>query len=68
MKEAELAYITTSEAGRISLAENYVGLPLWLAKLDEDRTSSLLTMFPLYRGECQSSAYEANCHNFFIEL
>ena len=28
MKEAELAYITTSEAGRISLAENYVGLPL----------------------------------------
>ena len=27
MKEAELAYITTSEAGRISLAENYVGLP-----------------------------------------
>ena len=28
MKEAELAYITSSEAGRISLAENYVGLPL----------------------------------------
>ena len=28
MKEAELAYITTSEAGRVSLAENYVGLPL----------------------------------------
>ena len=28
MKEAELAYITKSEAGRISLAENYVGLPL----------------------------------------
>jgi len=28
MKEADLAYITTSEAGRISLAENYVGLPL----------------------------------------
>ena len=28
MKEAELAYITNSEAGRISLAENYVGLPL----------------------------------------
>ncbi len=28
MKEAELAYITTSEAGRISLAENYVGLQL----------------------------------------
>ena len=28
MKEAELAYITSSEAGRTSLAENYVGLPL----------------------------------------
>ena len=28
MKEAELAYITSSEAGRISLAENYVGLAL----------------------------------------
>ncbi|MGC6518313.1 MAG: 4-hydroxybenzoate 3-monooxygenase [Candidatus Puniceispirillaceae bacterium] len=28
MKEAELSYITTSEAGRLSLAENYVGLPL----------------------------------------
>ena len=28
MKEAELAYITTSQAGRQSLAENYVGLPL----------------------------------------
>ncbi len=28
MKEAELAYITTSKAGRVSLAENYVGLPL----------------------------------------
>ena len=28
MKEAELAYITSSEAGRQTLAENYVGLPL----------------------------------------
>ena len=28
MKEAELAYITSSNAGRTSLAENYVGLPL----------------------------------------
>ena len=28
MKEAELAYITTSEAGRRMVAENYVGLPL----------------------------------------
>ena len=28
MKVAELAYITSSEAGRTSLAENYVGLPL----------------------------------------
>lgn len=28
MKEAELEYITSSEAGQISLAENYVGLPL----------------------------------------
>ena len=28
MKEAELAYITSSVAGRQSLAENYVGLPL----------------------------------------
>ena len=28
MKEAELSYITSSAAGRISLAENYVGLPL----------------------------------------
>lgn len=28
MKEAELAYITSSAAGRASLAENYVGLPL----------------------------------------
>ena len=28
MKEAELAYITSSQAGRQSLAENYVGLPL----------------------------------------
>jgi p-hydroxybenzoate 3-monooxygenase len=28
MKEAELAYITTSDAGRRMLAENYVGLPL----------------------------------------
>ena len=28
MKEAELAYITSSEAGRQTMAENYVGLPL----------------------------------------
>lgn len=28
MKEAELAYITTSNAGRKMVAENYVGLPL----------------------------------------
>ena len=28
MKEAELAYITTSDAGRRMVAENYVGLPL----------------------------------------
>jgi p-hydroxybenzoate 3-monooxygenase len=28
MKEAELAYITTSDAGRQMVAENYVGLPL----------------------------------------
>ena len=28
MKEAELAYVTTSEAGRQMVAENYVGLPL----------------------------------------
>ncbi len=28
MKEAELAYITTSDAGRKMVAENYVGLPL----------------------------------------
>ena len=28
MKTAELAYITTSEAGRKMMAENYVGLPL----------------------------------------
>jgi len=28
MKEAELAYVTTSEAGRRMVAENYVGLPL----------------------------------------
>ena len=28
MKEAELAYITSSEAGQQTLAENYVGLPL----------------------------------------
>lgn len=28
MKEAELAYITTSEVGRQMVAENYVGLPL----------------------------------------
>jgi p-hydroxybenzoate 3-monooxygenase len=28
MKEAELDYLTSSDAGRISLAENYVGLPL----------------------------------------
>lgn len=28
MKEAELAYITSSQAGRQSMAENYVGLPL----------------------------------------
>ena len=28
MKEAELAYVTTSDAGRQMVAENYVGLPL----------------------------------------
>ena len=28
MKEAELAYITSSDAGRQTIAENYVGLPL----------------------------------------
>ena len=28
MKEAELAYVTTSDAGRHMVAENYVGLPL----------------------------------------
>ena len=28
MKEAELAYVTTSEVGRQMVAENYVGLPL----------------------------------------
>lgn len=28
MKEAELAYITSSDAGRQTMAENYVGLPL----------------------------------------
>ena len=28
MKEAELAYVTTSDAGRRMVAENYVGLPL----------------------------------------
>ena len=28
MKEAELAYVTTSQAGRQMVAENYVGLPL----------------------------------------
>ena len=28
MKEAELAYVTTSDAGRKMVAENYVGLPL----------------------------------------
>ena len=28
MKEAELAYVTTSEVGRQMVAENYVGSPL----------------------------------------
>ena len=28
MKEAELDYITASSAGRLMMAENYVGLPL----------------------------------------
>ena len=28
MKEAELAYVPTSDAGRQMVAENYVGLPL----------------------------------------
>jgi len=28
MKEAELDYITSSDAGRRTVAENYVGLPL----------------------------------------
>ena len=28
MKEAELSYVTSSEAGRQMIAENYVGLPL----------------------------------------